>query len=215
MCGCGLVHIPHGGLRGNWARASSKTPHSHSLRSGPGVVQERPKTLCRSASAKKAYTGGGGLQRADGGHGHAGDRFPLPEWEPFAGSVAPVAERVQTDVDATMEALRQQHDIDVQAYKARIEHLETVLASLGIREPLELLPSTGGASTSRSVHDDQYTADMFTKISSFAKIWRTLIESMRACRRIWTMPIGRMQDSGWMWTMPIKQTCSSTRQWRT
>ena len=103
------------------------------------------------------------MQWADGGHGHAGDRLPLLEWEPFAGSVAPVAERVQTDVDATMEALRQQHDIDVQAYKARIEHLETVLASLGIREPLELLPSTSGASTSRSVQDDQYTADMFTE----------------------------------------------------
>ena len=26
-----------------------------------------------------------------------------------------------------------------------------------------MLPSTGGASTSRSVHDDQYTADMFTE----------------------------------------------------
>ena len=38
-----------------------------------------------------------------------------------------------------------------------------MLASLGIREPLELLPSTGGVSTSRSVHDDQYTADMFTE----------------------------------------------------
>ena len=62
-----------------------------------------------------------------------------------------------------MEALRQQYDIDVQAYKARIEHLETVLASFGIREPLELLLSTGGASTSWSVHDDQYTADMFTE----------------------------------------------------
>ena len=67
------------------------------------------------------------------------------------------------DVDATIKALRQQHDIDVQAYKARIEHLKTVLASLGIHEPLELLPSTGGASLSRNVHDDQYTADMFTK----------------------------------------------------
>ena len=103
------------------------------------------------------------MQRADGGHGHAGDRLPLPEWEPFAGSVALVAEGVQTNVDATMEALRQQHDIDVQAYKARIEHLETVLASLGIRKPLELLPSTDGASTLRSVHDDQYTADMLTE----------------------------------------------------
>ena len=103
------------------------------------------------------------VQQADGGHGHVGDRLPLPEWEPFAGSVSPVVEGVQTDVDATIEALRQQHNIDVQAYKARIEHLETVLASLGIREPLELLPSTCGASTSRSIHDDQYTANMFTE----------------------------------------------------
>ena len=38
-----------------------------------------------------------------------------------------------------------------------------MLASLGIRKPLELLPSTGGASTSRSISDDQYTADMFTE----------------------------------------------------
>ena len=125
------------------------------------MVQERPKTLRGSASPRKAYAGGGEVQRVDGGRGHVGDHLPLPEWEPFAGLVAPVAEGVQTDVDATKEALRQQHDIDVQAYKAGIEHLETVLASLGIREPLELLPSTGGASTSRSVHDDQYTADMF------------------------------------------------------
>ena len=35
------------------------------------------------------------------------------------------------------------------------------LASLGIREPVELLPSIGGASTSWSIQDDQYTADMF------------------------------------------------------
>ena len=101
------------------------------------------------------------MQRADGGRGHVGDGLPLPEWEPFV--VAPVAEGVQTDIDATMDALSQQHDIDVQAYKARIEHLETMLASLGIREPLELLPSTGGASTSRRVHNDQYTTDMFTE----------------------------------------------------
>ena len=102
-----MVHILHGGLQGNWARASSKTPHSHSLRSSPGMVQERPKTLRGSASTRKAYAGGGGVQRVDGGHAHAGDRLPLPEWEPFAGSVAPVAEGVQTDVDATMEALCQ------------------------------------------------------------------------------------------------------------
>ena len=101
-----MVHIPHGGLRGNWATASSKTPHSHSLRSSPEVVQEQPKTLRGSASARKACAGGGGVQRADGGHRHASDRLPLPEWEPFARSVALVAEGVQTDVDATMEALR-------------------------------------------------------------------------------------------------------------
>ena len=41
-----------------------------------------------------------------GGRGQVGDRLPLPKWEPFARSVAPVAEGVQTDVDATMEALR-------------------------------------------------------------------------------------------------------------
>ena len=108
-------------------------------------------------------TGGGGAQRTDGGCGWTGDGLLLPEWESFAGLVAPMAEGVQTDVDATMEALRQQHNIDVQAYKARIDHLETMLASLGICEALELLPSTSGASTSRSVHDDQYTADMFTE----------------------------------------------------
>ena len=49
----------------------------------------------------------GGVRRADGGRGQVGDRLPLPESEPFARSVAPVAEGVQTDVDATMEALRQ------------------------------------------------------------------------------------------------------------
>ena len=157
-----MVHIPHRRLQGNWTRASSKTLHSYSLRSSPGVVQERSKTLHGSANARKDCAGGGGrAQRADGGRRYVGDGLPLPEWEPFAGLVAPVAEGVQTDVDATMEALRQQHDIGVQAYKARIEHLETMLASLGIREPLELLPSTGRASTSRSVHDDQYTTDMF------------------------------------------------------
>ena len=46
------------------------------------------------------------MQRADGGRGQVDDCLPLPEWEPFARSVAPVAEGVQTDVDATMEALR-------------------------------------------------------------------------------------------------------------
>ena len=45
------------------------------------------------------------MQRADGGRGQVGDHLPLPEWEPFARSIALVAEGVQTYVDATMEAL--------------------------------------------------------------------------------------------------------------
>ena len=55
----------------------------------------------------------GGAQRADGGHGLADDGLALSEWESFAGLVAPVAKGVQTAVDAKMEALHQQHDIDV------------------------------------------------------------------------------------------------------
>ena len=129
----------------------------------PEWFKNDPKLYVDPRAQEKTTRAVGGVQRADGGRGHASDGLLLPEWEPFAGSVAPVAEGVQTDVDATIKALCQQHDIDVQAYKARIEHLETVLASLGICELLELLPSTGGASTSRSVHDDQYTADMFTE----------------------------------------------------
>ena len=42
-----------------------------------------------------------------------------------------------------------------------------MLASLGLREPLELLPSTSGVSTSRSIQDDQYTVDMFTENQGF------------------------------------------------
>ena len=136
---------------------------SHSLCFSPGVVQERSKTLHGIASARKDCTGGRGAQRADGGRKWADDGLALSKWESFAGLVAPVAERVQMAVDATLEALRQQHDIDVQAYKARIVHLETMLAFLGIREPLELLPSTGGASISRNIQDDRYTTDIFTE----------------------------------------------------
>ena len=127
------------------------------------VVQERFKTLCRSASARRDCTGGGGAQRTDGGHGWADDGLALLEWESFAGLVASMAEGVRMAVDARMEALGQQHDIDVQAYKARIDHLELMLASFGICERLELLPFIGGASTSQSVQDDQYIADMFTE----------------------------------------------------
>ena len=47
--------------------------------------------------------------------------------------------------------------------RLELSTFETVLASLGIREPLELLPSTGGASTLRSVYEDQYTASIFTE----------------------------------------------------
>ena len=129
----------------------------------PEWFRNDPKLYMDPRAQERTTRAVGVVQWVDGGCGHAGDGLPLPEWEPFAGLVALVAEGVQTDVDATMEALCQQHDIDVQAYKARIEHLETVLASLRICEPLELLLSTSGAKTSRSVHDDQYTTDMFTE----------------------------------------------------
>ena len=122
------------------------------------LVSERlrndPKLYMELQAQKRTARAMGGAQRANGGRGQANDGLSLSEWESFAGLVAPVAEGVQMAVDATMEALRQQHDIDVQAYKAIIDHLETMLAFLGIREPLELHPSTGGASTLRSIQDD-------------------------------------------------------------
>ena len=137
---------------------------------GPGLLAKRlvyipyipvlewfrndPKLYMDPRAQERTARAVGGAQRTDGGRGRVGDGLPLPEWESFAELIAPVAEGVQMDVNATMEALRQQHDIDVQDYKARIEHLETMLASLGIREPLELLPSTGGASTSQSIQND-------------------------------------------------------------
>ena len=49
----------------------------------------------------------GGAQRADGGRGRADDGLALSEWESFARLVASMAERVQTVVDAKMEALCQ------------------------------------------------------------------------------------------------------------
>ena len=68
-----------------------------------------------------------------------------------------------TIVDAKMKALCQQYNANVQAYKARIDHLESMLASLKIHEPLELLPTTSGVSTSQSVQNYQYTVNMFMK----------------------------------------------------
>ena len=112
---------------------------------------------------KKGLHGRWGGQQADGGCGRACDGLVLPEWESFEGLVAPVAEGVQMAVDARMEALLQQYDNDVEAYKARIDHLQTMFASLGICEPLELLPSTSGASISQSIQDDLNTTDMFTE----------------------------------------------------
>ena len=129
----------------------------------PEWFRNDPKLYMEPRAQERIARAVGGAKRADGGCGWAGDGLALPEWESLARLVVPVAEGVQTDVDATMEALRQEHDNDVQAYNARIDHLETMLASLGIREPLELLPSTGGASTSRSIQDDKYTVDIFTK----------------------------------------------------
>ena len=119
--------------------------------SGSGTIQNFTWNCERK---KRLHGRWRGAQRADGGRGRADDGLAFSEWESFAGLVAPMAEGVQMAVDARMEALRQQHDIDIQAYKARINHLQTILAAFGIREPLELLPSTGEASTSRSVQDD-------------------------------------------------------------
>ena len=125
--------------------------------------RNNPKLYMEPRAQDRTIRAVGGAQRANGGRGWADDGLALSEWESFEGWVALVAEGVQTAIDATMEALCQQHDIDVQAYKARIDHLETMLASLGICEPLELLPSTGGKSTSWSIQDDQYIVDMFTE----------------------------------------------------
>ena len=91
------------------------------------------------------------------------DGLALLEWEAFAGFIAPVAEGVGTAINARVEALRQQHDADVQAYKARSDYLKSMLAFLGIHEPLELLPTTSGASTLQSLQNYQYTTDIFTK----------------------------------------------------
>ena len=75
----------------------------------PEWFRNDPKLYVDPRAQERPARAVGGVQQADGGHGHADDCLPLPEWEPFAESVAPVAEGVQTDVDATMEALRQQH----------------------------------------------------------------------------------------------------------
>ena len=91
------------------------------------------------------------------------ENLALPEWEAFAGFVALVAEGVGTTVDARVEALRQQHDTNIQAYKARIDHLKSMLIYLRIYKSLELLPTTGKVSTSQSIQNYQYTADMFTE----------------------------------------------------
>ena len=120
----------------------------------PKWFRNDPKLYMEPRAQERTAGAVGRAQRADAGCGWAGDGLPLPEWQSFAGLIAPMPEGVQMDVDATMQALRQQHDIDVQAYKARIDHLETMLASLVIREPLELLPSTGRTSTSYSIQDD-------------------------------------------------------------
>ena len=96
-----------------------------------------------------------GHRQADEGRGwaeHKGrwvdDGLALPEWEAFSGFVAPIVEGVGIAIDGTVEALFQQHNVDVHAYKVKIDHLESMLASLGIHEPLQLLPTTSGVSTS-------------------------------------------------------------------
>ena len=88
-CECGLVHILHGGLRSNWARAFSKMARSHSLCCCPGVVHERSKTLCRFVGIARDCTGSGGepkrVMGATNGqmtvsHSRNGWRGWLPRW---------------------------------------------------------------------------------------------------------------------------------------
>ena len=73
----------------------------------PEWFRDDPKLYVDPRAQKRPARAMGGVQWADGGSGQVGDRLPLLKWEPFAGSVAPVADGMQTDVDATMEALRQ------------------------------------------------------------------------------------------------------------
>ena len=72
----------------------------------PEWFKNDPKLYMDPRAQERTARAVGGAQRANGGRRHAGDGLPLSEWEPFAGLVAPVVEGVQTDVNATMEALR-------------------------------------------------------------------------------------------------------------
>ena len=82
--------------------------------------------------------------------GRANDNLTLLEWEACVGFVVPMAKGVATIVDAKVEALCQKHYAHVQTYKAKIDHLESILASLKIHKPLELLPTTGGQAPCRA-----------------------------------------------------------------
>ena len=58
----------------------------------PKWFRNDPKLYMDPRAQERTARAVGGAQRADGGHGHASDGLPLPEWEPFTRLVAPVAE---------------------------------------------------------------------------------------------------------------------------
>ena len=60
----------------------------------PECSRDDPKLYVDPRAQEKPTQAVEGVQRADGGCGQVGDRLPLLEWEPFARSVAPVAEGV-------------------------------------------------------------------------------------------------------------------------
>ena len=72
----------------------------------PEWFKNDPKLYMDPRAQERIARAVGGAQRANGGHEQAGDGLSLSEWESFARLVALVAEGVQTDVDAPMEALR-------------------------------------------------------------------------------------------------------------
>ena len=79
----------------------------------PEWFRNNPKLYMEPRAQERTARAVGGAQQADGGRGRENDGLALLEWESFVGLVAPVVKGVQTAVDARMEALCQQHNIDV------------------------------------------------------------------------------------------------------
>ena len=89
-----MVHIPHGGLRAIGPGLLAKRPIHIPYVPVPEWFRNDPKLYMDPRAQERTVRAVEGAQRADGGCEHTGDSLPLPEWEPFAGLVAPVAEGV-------------------------------------------------------------------------------------------------------------------------